>query len=255
LKIEEADNAISLGSDMKVLALECATERCSTALWMNGEVRSLFNDGAQQRNSESMLPMISALLKEADIALQALDVIAFGAGPGAFTGLRVACGVAQGLAFGAGLPVLAVGTMDILAEGMRRHLCSQLLKPPEPLRVLTVMDARMGEIYSAELIEEGQDWRVISGPHLFRPEALSIDEEFDYWGIGDGFVLHSDALLGRLDARVRWVDACMQVPDAVPLAQLASYRFQQNGGVPPEEAQPFYVRNKVALTSAERAKA
>jgi tRNA threonylcarbamoyladenosine biosynthesis protein TsaB len=255
LKIEEADNAIRLCSDMKLLALECATERCSAALWIDGEVRSLFNDGAAQRNSESMLPMVSALLKEADTALQALDVIAFGSGPGAFTGLRVACGVAQGLAFGAGLPVLAVGTMDILAEGMRRHLCSQWLTSQEPLRVMTVMDARMGEIYFAELIEEGQDWQVIRGPHLSRPEALSMDEDFYYWGVGDGFILHAEALLGRLGSRVKWVDACLQVPDSIPLAQLAAYRFQQEGGVPPEEAQPLYVRDKVALTSAERAKA
>ncbi len=254
MKIEALGNAIGSCIEMKVLALECATERRSVALWIDGEVHSLHSDGQQQRNSESLLPMVSALLKEADSQLQALDVIAFGAGPGAFTGLRVACGVAQGLAFGAGLPVIAVGTMDTLAEGMRMYLASQGETQQEPIRVFTVLDARMGEVYAAELIQLGQDWHSLCDPHLSRPESLKLEDHGAYLGVGNGFALYPELLTNRLGPRLKWMDACLQVPDAVPLAQLAAYRYQKQGGTDPEQAQPMYVRDKVALTSAERAK-
>lgn len=236
---------------MRLVALECATERCSVALWIDGEVRTQSVDGTQQRNSESLLPMMGSLLQEAGLSLQNMDVIAFGAGPGAFTGLRVACGVAQGLAFGAGLPVVGVSSMEILAQGMRNHLGPQ----KQPIHLLAVMDARMGEVYSAELMESGEDWHVMHGPSLSRPEALPLAQSQLNWGVGDGFILHTDALLNRLESPLTWVKGCLQVPDAVPLAQLAAYRFQQYGGIPPEEAHPIYVRDKVALTSAERAQA
>jgi tRNA threonylcarbamoyladenosine biosynthesis protein TsaB len=237
---------------MKLLALECATERCSTALWINGELFEMHQDGGQQRNSETLLPMVTTLMKQADLRLQDLDVIAFGSGPGAFTGLRVACGVAQGLAFGAGLPVIAIGTMEIMAEGMRMHLGSQL----EPMHCLAVLDARMGEVYFAELIEEGADWRVLDGPELGRPEIVLADQSAQtLYGVGNGFQLYPDLLVQRLGSGLHWVQACLQVPDAIPLARLAADRFQRLGGVAPEQAQPLYVRDKVALTSAERQRA
>jgi len=234
---------------MKLLAIECATERCSAALWLEGEVMHLHHDGTQQRNSESLLPMVSSLLKEADLRLPALDVIAFGAGPGAFTGLRVACGVAQGLAFGAGLPVLPVGTLEVLAEGMKRCLPPQA----EPLRCLAVLDARMGEVYAAEFLEQDQDWVMLSGPELSRPESIHCDAVADpLFGIGNAFPLYHDQWVERLGTRLKWVESALQVPDAIPLARLAARRFPILGGLPPEEAHPVYIRDKVALTSLER---
>jgi tRNA threonylcarbamoyladenosine biosynthesis protein TsaB len=235
---------------MKVLALECATQRCSSALWIDGEIVNLHNDGAQQRNSESLLPMVKSLMEQADLSFQDLDVIAFGAGPGAFTGLRVACGVAQGLALGSGLPVIAVGSMDILAEGMRMHLSPQ----PEPIGCVAVLDARMGEVYFAQLIEEGDDWKTLLGPLLGRPEEMTeISDTRIWYGVGDGFQLYSTLLLSRIGSHLICLDQCLQVPDAVPLVRLAAHRFEQHGGVAPEQAQPVYIRDKVAFTSAERA--
>lgn len=256
LKTAVWDSATRPFVEMKLLAVECATERCSVALWLNGEVMSLSTDGVDQRNSESLLPMVGRILEQADLSLKSLDALAFGAGPGAFTGLRVACGVAQGLAFGADLPVVAVGSLEIMAEGLRTSLShSHDAIDQSPMQVLAVLDARMGEVYSAQLISEACDWCLLNGPQLSQPEDVKIHLQQKYWGVGDGFALHQASLTNRLSGSVEWVQACLQVPDAVPLVQLAAYRFQKHGGMPAESAQPVYVRDKIALTSAERAAA
>jgi tRNA threonylcarbamoyladenosine biosynthesis protein TsaB len=138
---------------VKILALDTSTENCSAALWLDGAIASR-EVLAGQRHSELILPMVGELLAEAGIGLRALDGIAFGSGPGSFTGLRIGCGVAQGLAFGADLPVAGICTLLALAQGSGGD------------RVIGCLDARMGEIYHAVYERSANGWQTIHEPRL-----------------------------------------------------------------------------------------
>ena len=138
---------------MNILALETSTEICSAALWLDGKVDAR-EVVAGQRNSELLLPMVDALLAANQLAMRDLDGVAFGSGPGAFTGVRIACGVAQGIAFGIDVPVAAIGTLMALAEaaGAPRAVCC--------------LDARMGEVYHAAYQRRGDAWFEVHAPGL-----------------------------------------------------------------------------------------
>ncbi|MEK7708231.1 MAG: tRNA (adenosine(37)-N6)-threonylcarbamoyltransferase complex dimerization subunit type 1 TsaB, partial [Pseudomonadota bacterium] len=142
---------------MKILALETSTEFCSVALYLDGKI---FNKEilAERRHSEILLPMVHELLEESALALQQLDGIAFGAGPGSFTGLRIACGVAQGLAYATNLPVIGISTLEAVAQQIDEQ------------KIIVALDARMGEIYHAAYQRlTNYDWQVISPPTLCLP--------------------------------------------------------------------------------------
>ena len=159
---------------VNLLALESSTELCSVALWRDGGVvASEAADG--QRNSEALLPLVDALLAAEGIVRGELNGIAFGSGPGAFTGLRVACGVAQGIAFGGGLPVAGVVTLLALAEAAQAP------------RAVCCLDARMGEIYHAAYERAGDDWREVCAPSLCKPEAVPALPGAGWCGCGSGF--------------------------------------------------------------------
>ena len=151
---------------MKLLALDTSTEYLSLCLWQDGAVlsRDLL---AGQTHSQRVLPMVGEMLSEAGLSLKQLDGIAFGAGPGSFTGLRIGCGVAQGLAFGADLPVVGVSTLFALAQ------------QAESQRVITCLDARMGEVYHAAYERIGTEWRTVCEPNesseTFELPPLAID--------------------------------------------------------------------------------
>jgi tRNA threonylcarbamoyladenosine biosynthesis protein TsaB len=230
----------------RILGLESATVQCSVALLSGGVVtQRIAAEGA--RNSEVLLPMVWSLLAEAGVSLNSLDAIAFGAGPGAFTGLRVACGVAQGLAFGLDRPVLPVGTLEVLAE----TICGASLGPGR--KVLAGLDARMGECYWASLQRNDGDWTVLSGPLLARPEAIPLPEGHDWLAVGDAFQLFGPAFQARLGARYSLAPGAERQPEAAALVRLAARRWRLGGGLSAEAAQPVYVRDKVAQTSLERA--
>lgn len=235
---------------MQVLALESSSRVCSVALHTPGGVRALSAPDTA-RNSEVLLPMVRSLLAEAGIALGDLDGIAFGAGPGAFTGIRVACGAAQGLAFGADLPVVGVSSLDLLAEAVRAH-------DPQATHVLAALDARMGEVYWAALHWQpaDADWLCAGGPLLARPEAVPLPAAHSapWQTAGEAFTVYSGALHARL-ATVAWrqPEDMPALPDARALAVLGARRLARGLGVAAEHAQPLYVRDKVALTTLERA--
>ncbi len=256
---------------MRVLALESASRLCSVALMIDGRVEwRLAADDA--RNSEVLLPLARALLAEADVALSSLDGIAFGAGPGAFTGLRVACGVAQGLAFGADLPVVGVGSLDLIAESVRSAVVPTAEVPDlaapvagaatgataaadagaAPLRVLSALDARMGEVYWATLEAAGPDWRTLAGPALCRPEAVPVPTGQGWLGAGEAFVLFREVLEAQLTGHCVWVASADLLPRADRLARLGQHRLAHGQGMAPEHAHPIYVRDKVAQTEQER---
>jgi tRNA threonylcarbamoyladenosine biosynthesis protein TsaB len=214
---------------MLLLALETATHRLSVALWLDGRVVERAVE-LPNGSSEWLLPNVHALLAEAGITLKMLDGIAFGAGPGSFTGLRLAAGCAQGLAYGLDLPVLGIGTLEALAFASGEN------------KIFACLDARMNEVYVAAY-EGGVE---VIAPVVCPPAQVPLPAGAGWIGCGDGFASYGD-LLPRFD-RVR--PELRPTADAV--ARLAAPRFARGEGVSAGEAVPLYIRDKVALTTAER---
>jgi tRNA threonylcarbamoyladenosine biosynthesis protein TsaB len=173
------------------------------------------------------------------ITLAQLDGIAFGMGPGSFTGVRIACGVTQGLALGANLPVVGVCTLEALAEASG--------KP----RVIAALDARMGEIYHAAYEKRDDVWTTVSEPCLCKPEAAPSVPGDDWFGVGSGFAVHGAVLGGRYAGQLLGMDGSM-VPQAAAIAALAATQFALGHGVDAAAALPLYLRDKVALKTSER---
>lgn len=223
---------------VKLLALETSTHMLSVALSLD--------DGLIERSeicinggSDRLLPWVQEILAEAGLSLQQLDAIAFGAGPGSFTGLRMACGVAQGLAYGADLPVIPVITLAALALSRG------------PGRMLACLDARMNEVYCAAYEVHGDAVAEILAPSVVPPEWLPLPPGNGWQGCGDGFDKHSDTLNLRLGAALSSVDP--QIPALAPaVARLAARLWREGRAVSAAEAVPFYVRDKIALTTQER---
>jgi tRNA threonylcarbamoyladenosine biosynthesis protein TsaB len=191
-------------------------------------------------HSQSVLPMVQELLKEAGIALADCDAIAFGAGPGSFTGVRTACGVAQGLAFGADLPVLPLVTLEAMAQACRERTGAT--------EVLAVLDARMNEVYWAQYrFDNG--WQVVCPPALGSPDAVAPRMVDGLAACGNGFAAYAEQFGGKAFAAGAATDI---VPHARELAVLGAAAFVAGQAVPADQAQPLYLRNKVAYTYAER---
>ncbi len=225
---------------MRILALDTSTEYCSVALWRDGETTSRC-ELVGQKHSEMLMPMLEALLREAGLKLAQLDGIAFGMGPGSFTGVRIACGVTQGLALGTGLPVAGVCTLEALAQASGRS------------RVVAALDARMGEIYHAAYIRQDDVWLCESEPSLCKPEDAPLLVGDDWFGTGSGFAMYDEQLKARYTGQLNDVDP-VAVPQAAAIAVLGAARFAVGGGVDAALALPLYLRNKVALKTSEREK-
>jgi len=190
------------------------------------------------RHAETILPSVQALLTEADVNLRDLDVIAFGRGPGSFTSLRIGASVVQGLAFGAGLPVLAVSSLAALAQSCGAQ------------RVHAAIDARMGQVYVATF-ERGKDGQVVaSGPEcVCAPVEAPLPDGVGWTGSGSGWDQYADALSARLGTRLeKWLPG--QFPRAGAVAALAAERYVAGEALPPERALPVYVRDDVARKRA-----
>lgn len=223
---------------MKILALDTSTELCSVALWLDGETR-MREDLAGQRHSEMVLSMVQELLAEAGLNLNALDGISFGEGPGSFTGLRIGCGVAQGLAFGADLPVAGICTLMALAEKSGAS------------RVIACLDARMGEIYHAIYEKVDGGWGVTSAPGLGLPQDAPDVAGEQWTGCGNGFAAYGEVLRARYAGQLEAVMPEM-LPHALEIAKLGAMQFKRGLGRDAAEAAPLYIRNKVALKTSER---
>lgn len=223
-----------------ILAIETSSELASCALLSGGTTLARESDGVRT-HSESLLPMVQDLLREAGITLAEVDAVAFGAGPGSFTGVRTACGVAQGLAFGAGLQVVPLVTLEAMAESCRARSGAT--------EVLAVLDARMGEVYWAQYRYGGGAWQVVSEPVLSSPEAVQPLPAEGLAACGNGFSAYPEAFAGKPFAAN--ADTAI-VPHAAAMAPLGAAALAAGQGVPAAQAQPLYLRNKVAYTSAER---
>jgi len=223
-----------------LLAFDTATEQMSIGLQV-GEARWVHEASGGAMASAALIPAIFSLLAQAGIGLRELDAIGFGRGPGAFTGLRTACSVAQGLAFGAAKPVLPIDTLLALAEDARRS--------DAPQRVWALLDARMNEIYAAQYVFDGIRWDVLDAPMLTTAGALN-----ERWQREPADVVAGNAL-GAFGERLS-TGAAECVPDALPRASalltLAPSLIERGGLVDAALALPLYVREKVAQTTAER---
>lgn len=222
---------------MRLLAFETATRRLSVALWQDGAIVERAEDLANG-GSERLLPWVHELLAEAGFALTGIDGIALGAGPGGFTGLRLACGVAQGLAYGLDLPVVVVSSLEALALASGER------------DVWACLDARMNEVYGAAYRVDGD--RVVQqmAPVCVPPANAPVPAFRGGCGAGDGFAAYGPLLLARKpDLRTVRADV---FPTAAAVLRLAAPRFGCGDAVAAASAQPIYVRDKVALTTAER---
>jgi tRNA threonylcarbamoyladenosine biosynthesis protein TsaB len=227
---------------VKLLAFETATEACSVAVWVDGAVRERF-EIAPRRHAELALPWADQLLAEAGVAKAQLDAIAVGRGPGAFTGVRLAIAIAQGIALALDRPVVPVSTLAVLAAG-----APQAGGP----RILAAIDARMGEVYSGAFERHGDDLVAVSKEIVSPPGAVVLPDEAGGWhGVGTGFAAAESALQASLGSRLIDVDATA-LPHAADVARLAVAAFARGEALPPERVEPAYLRDNVALTLVEQ---
>ena len=220
-----------------ILAIETSSETASCALLRGDAVIARVSAGVRT-HSQSVLPMIQELLAEAGIALKDCDAIAYGSGPGSFTGVRTACGIAQGLAFGADLPVVPVVTLDAMALACRQRYGAS--------DIVAVLDARMGEVYWAQYRHTGE-WCTVTPPTLSAPQ--DVQPQGAVSACGNGLSAYPEAYTERDFSAGAHAEV---MPHATQIAQLARIAFAAGATVTAADAQPLYLRNKIAYTSAER---
>ena len=219
------------------LALETSTEAGSCALWQDGEI-------CQRRcppgrsHSETLLPLVRELMHEAGLDFARLDAIAFGVGPGAFTGLRVACGAAQGLAVVRDLPLIPVTSLEAMAAATRAT------------QVLSLLDARMGEVYAGRYQRSGDEYGLVDDIRVSSPAEVVLPAGDGWLACGNAIAAYP-ALAERLAAAGLPMRAEI-LPEAAEVARLAALRAARGEGIDPALAAPLYIRDKVAKTVAER---
>lgn len=229
---------------MNLLAIETATECCSVAV-VHGETVMARSELAPRRHAELVLPMADSLLAELGLSRHALDGIAVGRGPGAFTGVRLAISLAQGMAMALDIPVVTVSSLAALA----------MEAPEDDNPVLAVIDARMGEIYSAAY-RRGDDgllveWQAEAVGH---PDALHVPSASSWHVVGTGWGTYESIIRERLGGNIASADG-ERYPQARNIATLAVPMFAAGLAVAPELALPVYLRDKVALTLVEQGRA
>jgi tRNA threonylcarbamoyladenosine biosynthesis protein TsaB len=254
---------------MKLLAIETATEACSVALWNDGEVRERFGIVPRQ-HAELALPWAEQLLVDAGVARSQLDAIAVGRGPGAFTGVRLAVALAQGIALALDRPVVPVSTLAALA------MCPHPNPPPqageggeraaragggnetspqagEGENILAAIDARMGEIYVSAFRRDGDSLVATSDEIVIAPAHYELPQGEGWIGVGTGFAAADGALSSRFGSRFVHIDATA-LPHAADVARIGAVALERGEALAPERVEPAYLRNNVALTLAEQGK-
>jgi tRNA threonylcarbamoyladenosine biosynthesis protein TsaB len=226
---------------MRLLAFETSTEACSVALHVDGRTIERF-EIAPRRHAELSLPWAQALLDEAGVAKSQLDAIAVGRGPGAFTGVRLAIALGQGLALALDRPLLAVSTLQALA----------LRAPADAARIVAAIDARMGEVYAACFRRNGDALEALDLEIVAAPEVVQLADTAGGWhAVGTGFSAAEGVLAARLGDQLLAVDAAA-LPRAADVAALAVAAYARGERTAPELVEPAYLRNNVALTLEEQ---
>lgn len=222
---------------LRILAIDTATESCSVAVWNEGVVVSRFEISPRE-HTQKILPMVKSALEEANITLQSLDVLAFGRGPGSFTGVRIGVGVAQGIALGAELPMIGISSLATMAEGVFRTTGIK--------HVLVAIDARMGEIYCAQYQRNGAGaWVGEDTEAVMKPEQFieALQSTTGTWAMaGTGWQAYPD-LKEALPFTV--VETDITLPAAQDMLPLAVTAWHEGKATKVEDAEPVYLRNEV----------
>jgi len=227
---------------MKILAIETATEACSAALLIDNEIIGRYKV-APREHGHLILPMVDELLTESGCVLQQMDALAFGRGPGSFTGVRMATGVIQGLSFAADLPVAPVSTLAALAQ--------QTVSNCEGKKIYAALDARMAEVYWCEYTVEGGKLVRVSDEAVIAPSKIIVKEGFDAVGIGHGWATYGDELTACVNAHtLSVIEAAL--PRAEEVARLATDVVLKGQTVTAENALPVYLRDNVAKKKAQQ---
>lgn len=221
-----------------IISIDTSSDTASVALLQNGTVKTLSHDGFST-HSMTVIPMLQQLLADTSLNISDCDAIAFGCGPGSFTGLRTACGIVQGISFGIDIPVIPVITLEAMAESCRRINGKN--------SIISVLDARMHEVYWAEYAYENGEWKTITAPQLSAASEITARDNVAY--CGNGLSAYAEDLQGI-------VKNCEQFPEIYPYAEsiafLGEKKYLKGEYITPEMIQPLYLRNKVALKTAER---
>lgn len=223
---------------MRILAIDTATEACSVALWNDGTTFAHF-ELCPREHTQRILPLVRAALADAEVKLTDLDALAFGRGPGSFTGVRIGIGIAQGLALGAELPMIGVSTLATMAQGAWRKTGAT--------RVLAAIDARMGEVYWAEYRRDADGvWHGEETEAVLKPEAVSdhLQQLDGSWAmVGTGWGAWPEL---AANSPVTLTDGEMLLPTAEDMLPIARQLFAAQKWVAVEQAEPVYLRNEVA---------
>ncbi|HAT1572112.1 TPA: tRNA (adenosine(37)-N6)-threonylcarbamoyltransferase complex dimerization subunit type 1 TsaB [Kluyvera cryocrescens] len=223
---------------MRILAIDTATEACSAALWNDGNTCAHF-ELCPREHTQRILPIVQDILTQGGVSLTDLDALAFGRGPGSFTGVRIGIGIAQGLALGAELPMIGVSTLATMAQGAWRKQGAS--------RVLAAIDARMGEVYWAEYQRDAQGvWHGENTEAVLKPEAVQqrlAELEGEWATVGTGWAAWPDMTQG---ANVTLSDGDVLLPEAEDMLPIACQLLEQGKTVAVDKAEPVYLRNEVA---------
>ena len=221
----------------RILAIDTATEACSVALWNNGEKHALF-EICPREHTQRILPMVQQILAESGVSLNQLDALAFGRGPGSFTGVRIGIGIAQGLAMGADLPMIGVSTLATMAQGAFRQMGAT--------QVLAAIDARMGEVYWGQYQRQndgvwlGENTEAVFTPERAQQNVMALAGEWA--SVGTGWGTYPDMAAAT---PITLVDGQITLPQAEDMLPLALVDFALGKMTAVENAQPTYLRNEV----------
>lgn len=221
----------------RILAIDTATEACSVALWNNGEKHALF-EICPREHTQRILPMVQQILAESGVSLNQLDALAFGRGPGSFTGVRIGIGIAQGLAMGADLPMIGVSTLATMAQGAFRQMGAT--------QVLAAIDARMGEVYWGQYQRQndgvwvGENTEAVFTPERAQQNVMVLAGEWA--SVGTGWGTYPDMAAAT---PIMLVDGQITLPQAEDMLPLALVDFALGKMTAVENAQPTYLRNEV----------
>ncbi len=235
---------------MKILALETATEACSAALYCDGEIVSRY-ELAPRRHTQIILPMLDSVLDEAGISKQALDAIAFGRGPGAFTGLRIAVGIAQGLALALDKPVLPISSLAAMSQQVLDATIN--LSTAADVHYIPAIDARMGEVYWGCYQNIDGEVSLIDEEKISKPEVIGGLDKQGGFCFGSGWQAYYPELMTSDSSEI--TTAINDVfPSAQSIAKLAASAYSRGEVIDAADAEPVYLRNDVAKKKAEQGK-
>ncbi len=228
---------------IRILALDTATEACSVALYNDGEQTSYF-EVCPQRHTQRILPLVDQILTESGITLNQLDALAFGKGPGSFTGVRIGIGIAQGLALGADLPLIGISTLKTMAEGCRRT--------NNAYQVLTGIDARMGEIYlGCYMVGQNNHWQQTVPEKVLTPQQVinQLTMLTNEWQLaGTAWQAYPDLAnqIQKNGSNCQLIKSNIEFPSALDMLPLALDDWQHGLYKSVEQVEPSYLRNNVA---------